>query len=532
MKSVFLFAILMVWSATFSWGQEVAANGDSLSKSNGVQVANIEARTVVNWDSLRTLREKLRSDSIQAKLGVKRDSLTKRLKLELDSTTNAFNKGVGRLDSASSVPHVYARKLDSAYSHFQDKMIGPIQRKYDSLGLKTSGHFSKVSQTIKEKRNFLDSLFSATGQKGIGPEFQLNSKLDLKLPDLNAANLEMIGAKDMTSMKFSPLEPAKLPSQRLNNPLGLMKMPEVKGLAVLKDVQKYSSGISTVAGKLNGVKDSNGKVDKEKVVKAAEVAVESRLSKIDGVAEVQSQIKVVEELKKKSDGLKEMDEKKLKESAKKEFVDHLAGKEEKLKKDMASIEKVQMKYRNVDDARFLPKRPPNEMKGKPFVERLVPGVSNQIFRLNNIQVDFSAYVAYKITGKVAMGVSGFQRFEFPEQSNPFVVKKVDVLGFRVFANLKLLNKINSYVELETYRINPLTTSQNTHGYSSDREFIWKNKLNIGLVRPFKISKSITGEMLMLQNIWNIRELLNPKYFSVRFGLQYNVKKKKKGSGQA
>src|SRR5258708_36962381 len=49
------------------------------------------------------------------------------------------------------------------------------------------------------------------------------------------------------------------------------------------------------------------------------------------------------------------------------------GQEAKLQAGIAQLDKLKKKYGTFADSRYLPKRVPNEMKGKPFKERIVPG---------------------------------------------------------------------------------------------------------------------------------------------------------------
>ena len=102
------------------------------------------------------------------------------------------------------------------------------------------------------------------------------------------------------------------------------------------------------------------------------------------------------------DAVKEMNDKKLladgKELGQKQLTDHFAGKEEKLKAGAAQLDKLKKKYGNIPDSRYLPKRAPNPLNGKPLIERLIPGINLQVFEQRNlVNIDASPFVAYKIS---------------------------------------------------------------------------------------------------------------------------------------
>ena len=98
--------------------------------------------------------------------------------------------------------------------------------------------------------------------------------------------------------------------------------------------------------------------------------------------------------------------------AKEKAIDHFAGKQEQLKAAMDKMAKYKQKYSSVSSIKDLPKRPPNAMKGKPLVERLVPGLFFQFQQKNYNLFDFNPYLGYKLSGRFTSGLGWNQRYAY------------------------------------------------------------------------------------------------------------------------
>src|SRR5690606_3990466 len=68
------------------------------------------------------------------------------------------------------------------------------------------------------------------------------------------------------------------------------------------------------------------------------------------------------------------------QEAQQQAVEHFHGKEEQLQKAMETLAKYKQKYSKLEGLDQIPKRKHNAMRGKPFGERLVPGIALQIHR--------------------------------------------------------------------------------------------------------------------------------------------------------
>jgi hypothetical protein len=156
---------------------------------------------------------------------------------------------------------------------------------------------------------------------------------------------------------------------------------------------------------LQELKDKIGQLpDLKGITNNPDKAIENVVSKIDGVSEIKDKLAV--------DGLKDSELGKAMQSAqnpealkevaiekvKQQAMDHFAGKEQVLQAAMEQVSKYKQKYESVGSLSEIQnlKRPPNAMKGKPFIERVLPGFAIQIHTKTYLNFDVNPYVAIEL----------------------------------------------------------------------------------------------------------------------------------------
>jgi hypothetical protein len=478
-------------------------------------------------DSLDSKKSNLVGYSDSLKVTSNRlDSVGNNLQLQLDSATRQFNIGLAQLKDLNLSSNEYASKLDSSYNHFQEHVIHKFKNTYDSLGMKTDARLSQLDSAVTSKTHFLDSLLSANKIKGISERFEFGNKFkpDINLPSSSGVNVSALNAGGNLSLPSTTLTNSISASQQLNikNNLNVGDIEKVKDLqGELKDGLRVTDNIKTISK--NSDKIKSGEASKE-----LEKSLENQVLKRDELKALKDQQKAADALKEQVESVKKAASKdSLQSIAKKEFVDHFAGKEEILKKDLDDIAKVQMKYGSFADARFLPKRPPNEMKGKPFVERLIPGLSFQVFRGDNTAFDIAPFIGYRFSGHISAGVSAYRRLTYTEKHASIKIRNEDLLGLRFYGDVKILRGVFVHSEYQLFRdrssiANKIPAIETNKG--------WQSKFNFGLYRTYKISKNISGNMVLLYDLLRIREFPNTRNVAMRFGFEYRIKKKlKKGN---
>ncbi len=308
-------------------------------------------------------------------------------------------------------------------------------------------------------------------------------------------------------------------------------LPKIDGLPKVDGIPKIETPIGDlgqVGDQLKGVQGDVKSISEGNLndVKALPKTLEDQASKVEGISELQKQSGVIDEYKGKVENLNDPDaaKKEAAEMAKKAAVDHFAGKEEQLKAAMDKVSKYKQKYSSVSSIKDLPKRVPNAMKGKPFIERVVPGLYFQYQQKNYNLFDVNPYIGYRISGRFTSGAGWNQRFAYERRQHSWN-SKGRIFGPRVYVDFKLGKGFIAHVESEC--MNAFVPSIiNGNPDDGKREWVWGSM--VGLKKEYKIYKNLKGTVLLQYN------LFNPKYkapyvdrLNSRIGFEYVLKKKKK-----
>lgn len=210
--------------------------------------------------------------------------------------------------------------------------------------------------------------------------------------------------------------------------------------------------------------------------------------------------------------------------AKKAATDHFAGKEEQLKSAMGKISKYKQKYSSVSSIKDLPKRPPNPMKDKPFIQRLVPGLYLQYQQENHYLLDVNPYVGYRLSGRFTAGLGWNHRYAYDKDNRAFNSRS-RIFGPRVYVDFKLGKGFIAHLEGESMNsFVPSTLRGNPdHG---NRE--WVESFMNGIKKEYRIYKNLRGTALIQYNLFN-RYYKAPYVdrLNSRIGFEYILKSKRK-----
>lgn len=483
---------------------------------------------------------------------------------QIDTVQQKANTLVNQVnvDSLSSLPQLpdsllsSYKKVDSIRADF-NQQAGKIKNEYDSALSTLSSEKAKVTGAIDslQKLNLptdsytkkLDSL----NQKQSATTAQFNSKIaDLKSKTtgkLDALELppqykEPVSAltKNIDGFSLDGKDMAvpglEIPGFSLPDMEGLgnadLSKLDVGNLGALPKIETPVGDLGEVGSQLKGVQEdvkniAGGDLNE---VKNIPKAIEDQAGKVDGVAELQKQSGVIDDYKGKLEAVKNPDSAKnmAMEMAKEKAIDHFAGKEEQLKTAMQQMSKYKQKYSSVSSIKDLPKRKPNAMKGKPLIERFVPGLYFQYQQKTFNLFDFNPYVGYRISGLFTGGLGWNQRFAYDRRNHEWNNSRGRIYGPRAYLDTKIGKGFSGHLETEvmnTFVPSVISGTMLDHG---QREWVWG--MMIGLKKEYKIYKNLRGTVLFQYNIFN------PKYkapyvdrLNSRIGFEYVLKKKKKKS---
>lgn len=497
-----IFLISCLYTATRGQGTLDSLSEKVMSATEKYDPDSLQEQLPQLPDSLLPAYSKI--DSIRIAFNQEADSLETQYKQEISKIDRRANKLNNRIDSLSNLqlPSTkYTKSLDS---------LGRVRQKLEE---KFTSRLSELKTKTTGKLNSLD----------LPPEYQkpvqaLTSKIDrfnldtpgVDIPELRVPGFSVPKIGDLTSKttdigdigNAGNIPGIKTPTGNVSDITGQAKEYE-------EDIKNITSG---------NLKD----------IQKLPETIEQQAAKIDGMEELQKQSGIIDADKAKLAELN--DPKKAKEKAvalaKKTAVNHFAGKEEQLKAAMDKIAKYKQKYSSVSSIKDLPKRPPNPMKGKPFVERLVPGLFLQYQRKDLYLVDFNPYVGYKISGRFVSGLGWNHRYAYDKKTKQFNSRSV-IFGPRAYVDCKLGKGFIAHVEGESMNaFVPSTLIGNPD--TGAREWVWS--FMTGIKKEYRIYKNLKGTALIQYNLFN-RHYKAPYVdrLNSRIGFEYVLKKAKKAN---
>lgn len=453
-------------------------------------------------DSLLPAYDKI--DSIRIAFNQEADSIESRYKQEISKIDQQTNELKGRIDSVANLKlpftNNYTKSLDSL-SRIRQKLEEKFTSRLNELKAKTTGKFNALDLPPEYKQ----------------PIRALTSKIDgvnLNTPNINIPGLnvpgfsvpKIDGVSDLTSKATD--------------------IGDIGNAGNIPGIETATANIGNLTGQAKAYEEdikniAGGNVQE---VKKLPETIEQQASRIEGMDELQKQSGVIDADKAKLAELSDPEKAKEKaiELGKKAAVNHFAGKEQQLKAAMEKIAKYKKRYSSVSSIKDLPKRPPNPMKGKPFIERLVPGFFLQYQRKDLYLVDLNPYVGYKISGRFTSGLGWNHRYAYDKKARQFNSRSV-IFGPRAYVDCKLGKGFIAHVEGESMNtFVPSTLIGNPD--TGQREWVWT--FMTGIKKEYRIYKNLKGTALIQYNLFN-RHYKAPYVdrLNSRIGFEYTLKKK-------
>src|SRR5690606_1096996 len=303
---------------------------------------------------------------------------------------------------------------------------------------------------------------------------------------------------------------------RLEDPLGEGNIPgldniEVKDVDLGKvgeEISEYQDQIADLPASM----EEASSIAEEQATKIVEAnGISDQLEEVEGITEMAGSLPDEEAVK---------DE--LLQKAQQQAVDHFQGKEEQLQKAMETLAKYKQKYSKLEGLDQIPKKKPNAMRGKPFVERLVPGIALQIHRKDAWMVDFNLYTGYRFNPRLTAGVGWNQRVAYNANEYEFD-PDLRVFGPRLYGEFGVGEGFSVRLESEymNTRIPPRFTSGNAD--SNGREWVYSTMA--GIKKEYRFLRKVKGTMMLLYNLHD-REHRSPyaEKLMIRFGFEFPMKK--------
>jgi len=442
-----------------------------------------------------------------------------------------------KIKKADSITLAFQSKVDSLHDSYQQQLNGinatlnKLQHKIDSLNNlkvpteKLTKHVDSLNQLQTQKLNEVNTKINNLKTKATksldeinlpqelqGPVNNLKQSInDFSLPGTNTNNLA-IGNLDLPNITNTQL-PTLTDQIKLD--------PSLKNFSELNQLNGFGN-LSTYAEDVKQLTQGN-----LNEIKSADKLVENKLASIEGMEQLQEGKALMEKAKPDSAALANMAKEVVQEQILNAAQDHFAGKEAVLQQAMDKMSKLKNRYSEVKSMAELPKRLPNPLKGKPFIERLVPGITFQIQKSQYFLLDVNPTLRYKIRPRISAGMGWNERL-------PFDGWKIQggnerVYGPRAVFQVAWTKGIIFTLQPEVMNttIPPLLASR--LGYDPAYR-TWITSVFGGIKKEFTVYKSIKGNSEFLYNFRD-KDGMSPyaDKMNVRFGFEFPMKKKRKPS---
>ncbi len=520
MKKAFsLIIFLVVVGAAFAQEKKDSLRLPTLATEKAVQKVDSINSSLTS----KINQAKLPGDSTARAAYLKVDSIRSGFQSKVDSLQLAYKKPMDKIDATSkSLQHQIdslqtvklptdklTAKLDSV-KNISTKNIAALNQKVENLKAKATDNLKSL-HLPNEMQGSVDKLQQSIGAYKI-------PMVDGKIPDLG------IGGTKLPGMEMP---------KGMNTSLGNAKIPGVEGVGEIKELKNLTNETKELT-KLTGEAGKYGKdiqnISKGNLsdVKNIDKKAEEEAKRMIGSKELNGMTGDLEKYKKQLGGRPDsaalsMAKQEAKEMVMKEATNHFAGKEEILRGAMDKMAKLKTKYSEVKSMADLPKRLPNPLKGKPLIERLVPGVTLQFLNDRNFRMDINPALAYRLTPRWKAGLGWTERLTFRRWKPSFHDR---VYGIRSFGEFSLPKGFTVRGEMEWLNASSSSLQINSTADSNQRE--WDVNFIVGLKKEFRIFKSVTGNVQTMYRIWSDHERVPyADRLMIRMGFEFPVKKKKR-----
>jgi len=498
-------------------------------------------------------------DSIQKRLNHRADSLQK----IYGTPTNGIQSGINTINHQEDAAlHTATHKIDSTLK-YQNHKLDSVHKRFvhqtDSLQRAFGGPMNEIHKKINHLNHKKDSL-----SRLHLPTNSVTHKID-SLEKANAAKLkELNGRIDKVKKEtLSAVSTLHLPPEAQNEinaltknihgftvPKNFFQLPGmnlitkgVPGLSGMPFTIKFPSNLGIPTAQIPSLQRLNLNMTQLPSLSKLEGSLGSELKQIQSAASMQSLEKTamkdlsqnadVKSLLKEETQVKDLegqlakakDAKGAEALAEKQLapaINHFAGKEKELQSAMGSISKYKQKYSNVKSLAELPKRAPNPLKDKPWIERVVPGLNYFILSKHSTFVDFNPYLGWRFNPKFTASIGWSERVGISHgnvSTNPYD----RVYGIRGNASY-------SWAHGFIFRVSPevMKAYVPTGNTLDTKEQATVFGLFGGVRKDFKIYKGVIGYS---EGMYNFTQKPGQNLYgdrlSFRLGIEVKIKKKVK-----
>lgn len=450
-----------------------------------------------------------------------RDSIQNIVNLPNDKV-NQVNAGIrSRADSVLMKLNKPADDLDAEIDEREEKVRNKLSGAEDKAQDKVTSVQNDLQQDVNKatdnKLKLQDNEVKPPGQDALLPD-NINTS-DLGLPETDVPSMNL----DAPRIEVPSIETPQLPETRLDaNSLAEKADVNLDGITsvgneinkvdgALADAEKYEDEIKNI--KENGLKDAE-KLPEE---------IEKRAGNIEGIKTLETGKQKAKEYQSVIQRYK--DEKLLQEEIKRKAKtvanDKLNQFSPAFKEAQEQIGNARRLKPGVQALKESTRRQANTMKGKPFRQRFIPGITLQGYNNDRFTLDLAAQAGYRLSGRLTMGLGYTYRISISDK-NINIIRSEGITGYRFYTDFRLIKSFfvhGDYEILSLDRRKQLklleTTPTQVHGSY------------FGLGKRYNVSRKVKGSIMGLYRVNYKGEAPGISKFTLRIGFDYNLSYKKR-----
>jgi hypothetical protein len=200
--------------------------------------------------------------------------------------------------------------------------------------------------------------------------------------------------------------------------------------------------------------------------------------------------------------------------------DKLTSISPQVKDQQQKLGKAKKMNSSVQSVKNIKEKRVDELRERPFYERIVPGISLQSYNNGVFALDFAPQIGYRLSTYLTAGAGAIYRVGFDRKYSTFASGQ-GVSGFRTFIDYRLVRGLFIHAEYER-----LTTSAR-FDYSENSATNIFNGAYLGLGKRYPISRKLYGGVIALYKIEMGDHLAGTSKFNLRLTFEYKTKKVRK-----
>jgi hypothetical protein len=471
-------------------------------------------------DKQNHFKNKVDTVNVSSNTNKKADELTTRIKTEMEDVSSVFrnsvdkdrqNIGEGRDDIQKFADSLMIKDFDKR-NHFTNKVTTVQQILSD-----------KISELTGEQ-------VKIPGQSVTLPD---NDLPDVQVPGVNTPKLDLSAIMNMPNHDLPKAEGLKFPDGAVDvSKISDNTNVKLPGTTDLEKVKNATGEVDQVQGKIDEADKYKEEVGKIKEFRLSDTeklpaSIEEQATNLDQAKSVSEELQKAsaKQLEYESVMQRYRDKKLIQEEMKRkaknvanEKMVEFAPAMQKAQDQLAKAKKVNPFRQKIKN---IVRSPHHAMKEKTFYERMVPGITFQVYNNDQFMLDVAPQIGYRLSTRLTTGIGGTYRISAGKQYANFL-SSAGVYGYRIYNDFTLFKGIFVHAEFESLRLDSEKIPQLKEALNIKVQGIY-----FGLGKRYNISPKLKGSILALYRVEYKGDLPGVSKVNLRMGFDYNTKKKRK-----